>query len=261
MKPIDLPRIECIRTQPAAGVESECSDCGRFCDTCAFSRACLATGYGRRELAALHCLVEHVGLRAEGDYVFRRGEPFRAIYAVRSGSVKTSLFERDGREQVLGFYLPGEVVGLNGIYPERYPCDAVALGNATLCRFSFPAMSELASTLPAVQQHLFRLLSRELGMASLLAGDHTADERLAAFLLDLGERHGRRGLSATSFQLPMSRSDMANYLRLAPETVSRVFSRFRSRRWVAIEGRQLRLTDVDALRDLGTTSVQAAARA
>lgn len=250
-----------IRTESrqAAG---ECRDtCGGFCDTCAFSHACLATGYGKQELAALHCLVEHVSPLDDGEHLFRRGETFRAIYAVRTGSVKTSLFARDGREQVLGFYLPGEVIGLNGIYPESYPCDAIVLGHATFCRFSFPAMSNLAAGVPAVQQHLFRLLSRELGMASMLAGDHTADERMAAFLLDLAERLGRHGVPVMAFQFPMSRTDMANYLRLAPETVSRVLSRFKARQWVSVEGRQVRLHDLDALRDIGATLLQVAAQA
>ncbi len=218
-------------------------------------------GYGKRDLAALQCLVEHAPPLAEGEHVVRRGEPFRAIYAVRTGSVKASLFSRDGREQVLGFYLPGEVVGLNGIYPDCYPSDAIALERSTFCRFSFPAMSDLAATLPAVQQHLFRMLSRELGMASRLAGDHTADERVAAFLLDLGHRHGQHGLSDTVFQLSMSRSDVASHLRLAPETVSRVLSRFRAKGWVSVAGRRVQLRDVEALRDTGFALWQASSAA
>src|SRR5699024_179752 len=154
----------------------------------AFSGACIAAGYGKSDLYELHCLVEHTGPFEPGTHVFRTGDAFRAIYAVRSGMVKTVMVDADGREQVLGFYLPGEVVGLNAIYPEHYPCDAVTLEPTEFCRFSFPAMSALAARVPSVQQHLFRLLSKELGTASLLAGDHSADERMAAFLLDLGER-------------------------------------------------------------------------
>ncbi|MEW5836339.1 MAG: helix-turn-helix domain-containing protein [Pseudomonadota bacterium] len=226
-------------------------DAVRFCRTCAFAGACLAVGYGKPELEALHCLVEHVGPYRTGDHVFRTGDPFRAIFAVRAGTVKTSLVDREGREQVLGFYLPGEVIGLNAIYPEQFPCDAIALENAQFCRFSFPAMSALATRMPAVQQHLFRLLSKELGTASLLAGDHSADERVAAFLCDLGSRYAARGFSGTRFALSMSRGDIANYLRLASETVSRVLTRFRSQRLIALEGRQVELLDADALHRLG----------
>lgn len=215
-----------------------------FCSVCAFSSACLAAGYGKPELAELHCLVEHVGPVAEGEHVFRAGAPFRAIYAVRGGTVKTTTIHHDGHEQVLGFYLPGEVIGLNAIYPEHYPCDAVALETSYFCRFSFPAMSALAARLPTVQQHLFRLLSRELGMASMLAGDHAADERVAAFLLDLGQRYAARGYSGTQFRLSMTRGDMANYLRLATETVSRVLTRFSQQGLLRIQGRQVEVLDM-----------------
>ncbi len=213
--------------------------------------ACEAEGYGKPELEALQCVVEHVPPLVAGEHAFRRGEPFSAIYAVRAGSVKTSLYTRDGKEQVLGFYLPGEVVGLNGIYPNSYPCDAIALERTSFCRFAFPEVSTLAATLPVVQQHLFRMLSRELGMTSLLAGDHSADERLAAFLLDLGERFARRGQSPAIFSLTMSRSDIASYLRLAPETVSRVIARFREKGWATIHGRRVELLNLAALRELG----------
>jgi CRP/FNR family transcriptional regulator len=226
-------------------------DAIHFCRTCAFASACLSGGYGKPELAALHCLVEHIGPYRRGEYVFRNGDPFRAIFAVRSGMVKTCLVDKDGSEHVLGFYLPGEVIGLNAIYPEYFPCDAVALATAQFCRLSFPAMSALAARMPVVQQHLFRLISKELGSASLLAGDHTADERMAAFLCDLADRYAARGFSGQAFTLSMSRGDIANYLRLAAETVSRVFTRFRSQGLIAIDGRQLELLDTPGLRKIG----------
>jgi CRP/FNR family transcriptional regulator, anaerobic regulatory protein len=221
-----------------------------FCTTCAFSDACLKVGYSKAELSALHCLVEHVGPYRAGGHVFRTGDSFRAIYAVRAGTVKTCVVDKDGREQVLGFYLPGEVIGLNAIYPDRFPCDAIALEATQFCRFSFPAMSALATRMPALQQHLFRLLSKELGTASLLAADHTADERMAAFLLDLGDRYEARGFSGTHFRLSMARGDIANYLRLAAETVSRVLGRFRSHGLIDIGGRAVTLCDRKELRRL-----------
>ncbi len=222
-----------------------------FCGTCAFSSACVAAGYNKPALAELQCLVEHVGPYRSGEHVFRTGDPFRAIFAVRSGTVKTRMVDKEGREQVLGFYLPGEVVGPNAIYPEHFPCDAVALDTAYFCRFSFPAMSALAARVPAVQQHLFRMLSKELGSASLLAGDHSADERVAAFLMDLAGRYAARGFSATRFRLSMSRGDIANYLRLAAETVSRVLSRFRAQGLIQVEGRECQVLDPARLREIG----------
>jgi CRP/FNR family transcriptional regulator len=142
---------------------------------------------------------------------------------------------------------------LNAIFPDHFPCDAVALENTRFCRFSFPAMSALATRMPAVQQHLFRLISKELGAVSLLAGDHSADERMAAFLIDLSVRYAARGFSATRFHLSMSRGDIANYLRLAAETVSRVLSRFRAQKLIEIDGRELALLDPEGLRKLGAS--------
>lgn len=228
-------------TQRSAGLADD-GDEFRFCSTCAFSQACLSEGMDKTALRDLHILVEHVGPIAAGTLLFREGEPFESIAAVRGGTVKTYVVELDGREQVQGFHFPGEVIGLSAIDGERYPCNAVELDAVTLCRFSFEKMAELAARLPGLQKQLFRLLSRDIGTASLLAGDHSADERLAAFLLLTSRRFAARGFSATGFRLSMSRSDIANYLRLAPETVSRVLRRFQDDQWIRVQRRDLELT-------------------
>ncbi|MEO8486354.1 MAG: helix-turn-helix domain-containing protein [Betaproteobacteria bacterium] len=222
----------------------------RFCSTCAFSLACRAEGLDKQELLDLHMLVEHVGPFAAGDHVFREGEPFDAIAAVRAGTVKTYVVERDGQEHVLGFYLPGEVIGLDAIDGMRYPCNAVALDTVSLCRFSFPRLAELATRLPGLQQHLFRLMSRDIGKAMRLAGDWSADQRVAAFLLGLSRRLSARGYSSRRFQLTMARTDIGNYLRLAPETVSRVLKRFQDDGLIAVDRRDVELTSVAALEAL-----------
>jgi CRP/FNR family transcriptional regulator len=214
-----------------------------FCSTCAFSQACLSQGLDKSSLRDLHMLVEHIGPFHAGEHVFREGDPFEAIAAVRAGTVKTYSIDRDGREHVLGFHLPGEVIGLNAIAGDKYPCNAVALDTVTLCRFSFPQISVLATRLPGLQQTLFRLLSRDIGTASLLAGDWTADERMAAFLIGLSQRLSARGFSPDRFQLTMARTDIANYLRLAPETVSRVLKRFQDEAMVHVDRREIELVD------------------
>ena len=222
----------------------------RFCSTCAFSHACLSQGMDKRNLADLHMLVEHVGPLHAGDHVFRTGEPFTAIAAVRAGTVKTYVVDDDGVEHVLGFHLPGEVIGLNAINDARFPCNAVALDTVTLCRFSFPRIAELATRVPGIQQQLFRLLSRDIGAATRLAGDWSADQRMAAFLLGLSQRLAARGFSATRFQLTMARTDIGHHLRLAPETVSRVLKRFQDDGLVAVDRREIDLLDVGALQAL-----------
>ncbi len=225
-------------------------DALRFCSTCAFSAACLSQGFDKTSLAELHVLVEHVGPFPEGQHLFREGDEFTAIAAVRAGTVKTYVVDADGHEQVLGFFLPGEVIGLNAIHHARYPCNAVALDTVALCRFSFPKMALLASRLPGLQQQLFRLLSADIGKAALLAGDYAADERMAAFLVSLSRRYRERGFSARQFNLTMSRSDMANYLRLAAETVSRVLRRFQDDGLIRVERRALEIADPQRLEAL-----------
>ena len=243
MKPAVFPRQD-ERTLADDG------DRLHFCSTCAFSQACLDEGMDKGGLRDLHMLVEHVGPFHAGDHIFREGDPFEAIAAVRAGTVKTYVIDRDGREHVLGFHLPGEVIGLDGIDGDRYPCNAVALDTAMLCRFSFPKISVLAAQLPGLQRHLFRLLSRDIGRAALLAGDWTADQRMAAFLIGLSRRLAARGFSAHRFQLTMARTDIANYLRLAPETVSRVLRRFQQDGLLQVDRRELQLVDRVRLEEL-----------
>ncbi len=225
-------------------------DALRFCSTCAFSSACLAHGYDKAALADLHVLVDHVGPFAEGEHLFREGDPFTAIAAVRAGTVKTYVVDHAGHEQVLGFHLPGELIGLNAISSARYPCNAIALDTTMLCRFSFPQLAILATRMPGLQEQLFRLLSQDIGKAALLAGDYSADERMAAFLLSLSRRYAARGFSPTRFHLTMGRTDMANYLRLAAETVSRVLRRFQDDGLVHVDRRELEIRDAVRLQEL-----------
>ena len=221
-----------------------------FCSTCAFSAACLDRGYDKSKLQQLHMLVAHVGPFEEGSHIFREGDTFDAIAAVRLGTVKTYVTDSEGREQVLGFYLPGEVIGLNAISQDRYPCNAVALEPVLLCRFSFPNIAALAGQVPGLQQHLFRLLSADIGKAALLSGNFSADERMAAFLVSLSRRHAERGFSAKRFRLTMTRTDIANYLRLASESVSRGFTRLQDAGIVRVERRDIEITDIARLEAL-----------
>jgi CRP/FNR family transcriptional regulator, anaerobic regulatory protein len=225
-------------------------DTAHFCTTCAFSQACMSQGYDKSALKDLHVLVEHIGPFHEGDTIFREGDEFNAIAAVRSGTVKTNVIDVSGDEQVLGFFLPGEVIGLNAIHHEKYPCNAIALDTVMLCRFSFPKMATLAARMPLLQAQLFRLLSQDIGKAALLAGDYSADQRIAAFLIALSRRYAARGFSATKFNLTMSRTDMASYLRLAPETVSRILRRFQDDGLIVVNRREFELASFAQLEQL-----------
>lgn len=229
--------------QPRRSLLADDGDELHFCSTCAFSSACLERGYDKSRLRELHVLVEHAPPVREGEHIFREGDEFNAIAAIRAGTVKTYVTDLEGREQVLGFFLPGEVIGLNAISTSKYPCNAVALETVLLCRFSFPKIATLATRMPGLQQHLFRLLSEDIGKANFLAGDFTAEERMAAFLVVLSRRYVARGLSATRFRLTMARTDIANYLRLAAETVSRILKRFQTDGLIRVDRREVELLD------------------
>lgn len=222
----------------------------RTCASCSLADLCLPMGLERRDVEQLGSLVDMVGPLHEGDHLYRENDPFRALYAVRGGFFKTYLIDESGREQVLGFHLPGELVGLDAIYPGHHQCNAVALDTATVCKLPYGELSDLAAHVPSLQRQLFRLMSKDIGAAHALSGDFTAEERLAAFLLALSDRFEARGYSARRFTLAMPRRDIANYLRLAPETVSRVFRRFQDDGLIAVERRDLRLLDISRLKEL-----------
>ncbi|MEX1994482.1 MAG: helix-turn-helix domain-containing protein [Steroidobacteraceae bacterium] len=224
-----------------------------FCSTCAFSAACRAAGYDKQALLELHCLVEHAGPYRAGETIFREGTPFTSIAAVRAGTVKTRVIDSDGREHVHGFFLPGEVIGLNAIHSARYPCDAIALDTVTLCRFSFPMMAVLARKLPGLQAQLFRLLSQDIGKALVVAGDYSADDRLAAFLVSMSRRSAARGFPPNQLSLAMSRADIGNYMRLASETVSRVLRRLQDEGKIAVDGRSIEILDPPAMQAMAAT--------
>jgi CRP/FNR family transcriptional regulator, anaerobic regulatory protein len=228
-----------------------------FCSTCAFSNVCIGNGFDKIQLRELHVLVEHIGPFKEGEHIFREGDSFKAIAAVRTGTVKTYVNDAMGREQVIGFFLPGDVIGLNAISESRYPCDAVALDQVMLCRFSFPNIASLASRMPGLQQHLFRLLSQDIGRAALLAGNFSADERMAAFLVQLSRRYAARGADQNHFRVSMTRTDIANYLRLAAETVSRVLRRFQDEQWIEVDRREIALLNRNALESLARSVLRA----
>lgn len=250
LRPASFPRT-------SLGTLSDDGDALHFCTTCAFSSACISQGLDKDQLNELHVLVEHVGPFHAGEHIFRDGDPFDSIAAVRAGSVKTYVVDRDGNEHVLGFHLPGELIGLNAIDGDHYPCNAVALDTVSLCRFSFPKISVLAAKLPGLQRQLFRLLSRDIGKAALMAGDWSADQRIAAFLVGMSRRLAERGYSPSRFQLSMARTDIANYLRLAPETVSRVLRRFQEEGMLHVERRDLQVLDLAKLEDLASPILRA----
>lgn len=217
------------------------------CSACSLQELCLPLGLSAEGIEDLEQVVESRGPLHKGDHLFRRGDIFRAIYAVRSGYLKTYVENEEGDQHVLGFYMSGELLGLDSINAGRKQCSAEVLDTAMVCRLPFQELSRICRELPELQNQLLRLMSRELITAETLSAKHPADARMAAFLLGWGDRLHRRGFSRRHFVLPMSRQDIASYLRLAPETVTRCLTQFIDANWIEVSRREIKLTDETTL--------------
>jgi CRP/FNR family transcriptional regulator len=189
----------------------------------------------------------HVAAKAS---LYRAGEPFIALYLVRAGAFKTLIRTEDGREQVSGFYMSGDLLGADGIGADRYTCEAIALEDSEVSSLPFAEVDRYVQEVPALRRSLYRCLGtlarREQEMM-LLLGSMCAEERLARFLLDLARRYHARGYSVTEFVLRMSRHEIASYLGLKLETISRLFSRFQGAGLLQVQGRAVKLLDLTAL--------------
>jgi CRP/FNR family transcriptional regulator len=223
------------------------------CKDCTLFQLCLPVGMDAPDLELLDSIIKRRRPLHRGDYLFRMGERFQSIYAVRSGSVKTYTLTEDGREQVTGFHLPGELVGLDALSDEQHPCAARALETASICEIPFDRLEELWARIPALPRQLLRVMGKEIlhdQTLMMLLGKKNAEERLASYLLNLSARFGRRGFSAREYNLSMSRNDIANYLGLAVETVSRVFTRFQEDGVLAVQRKYVLIHDMERLRVL-----------
>jgi CRP/FNR family transcriptional regulator len=223
------------------------------CSSCSLRELCLPVGLSDEEMGKLDSLVFLRRPVKRGDYLFRAGEPFASLYAARTGFFKTKLLLEDGREQVTGFHMAGELMGMDGIGSERHTCDAVALEDSEVCVIPFDRLEGLSREMEALQHHFHKVMSREIvrehGVMMLL-GSMRAEERLAAFLLNLSQRLSTRGYSPNEFNLRMTREEIGSYLGLKLETVSRVFSRFQEEGLIAVQQKNIRILDSAALREL-----------
>jgi CRP/FNR family transcriptional regulator len=192
---------------------------------------------------------------SKGGTVYRPGTPFRRLYAIHSGSLKTVLLAEGGHEQVAGYYMPGDVIGLDGIGKDVYECEAIALEESEVCAMPFDGIEQVARDCAAFQRKFHRYLAGEIGRQAalmLLLGSTRADQRLAVFLLDLSQRYKARGYSPCEFILRMTRHDIATHLGLKIETISRLLTRFQAEGLIQVEGRVVKLIDLGALREIIT---------
>ena len=223
------------------------------CSSCNLRELCLPVGLSPENLARLDTLVASRRTVPRGEALFRAGESFQSLFAVRTGFFKTCVSSEDGRDQVTGFQMAGELLGLDGISTDHHTCDAVALEDSQVCVIPFARLEGLSREFSALQHQFHKIMGREIVRdhgVMLLLGSMRAEERLAAFLLNLTQRLQARGFSASSLVLRMTREEIGSYLGLKLETVSRAFSKFQDDAILDVKQRHIRILDQDKLQRL-----------
>ena len=223
------------------------------CSSCNLREICMPVGLNSEELDKLDEIVEKRRRVKQGELLFSSGDTFTSLYAIRTGFFKTCISSEDGREQVTGFQMAGEIIGLDGIVTDRHSCNAIALEDAEVCTMPFASIEELSRELPVLQRHVHKMMSREIVRENgvmMLLGNMRAEERVAAFLLNLVQRLHARGYSQTELTLRMTREEIGSYLGLKLETVSRTFSKFSEDGIIEVKQRYVRILDPEALKKI-----------
>ena len=223
------------------------------CQTCSLNALCLPLSLTESDMERLDDIIRRGRPIQKGQLLFQQGTEFQSVFAVRTGALKTYTLASNGEEQITGFHLASELIGLSGYNAGTYPLTAKALETTTVCEIPLQQLEQLADELPDLRRQLMTTMGTEIRHDQnmmLLLSKKNAEERVASFLLDISQRYQRRGFSATHFRLPMSRVDISNYLGLAVETISRVFTRFQKNELIETQGKEIILKDSDTLFDL-----------
>jgi CRP/FNR family transcriptional regulator, anaerobic regulatory protein len=220
------------------------------CSSCNLRELCLPVGLSEDEMVKLDNVISTRRRIKRGSALFNAGDPFTSLYAVRSGFFKTSVTTSDGRDQVTGFQMTGEVLGMDGIVQDKHSCAAIALEDAEVCVLPFDKIETLSREFSALQHHVHKIMSREIVRdhgVMLLLGSMRAEERLAAFLLNLVQRLHARGFSQSELILRMTREEIGSYLGMKLETVSRTFSKFMDEGMIDVKQRYVHIKDTQGL--------------
>lgn len=225
------------------------------CTDCKLKGGCFPIALEMPTISAFNAIVQRAQPLQKGEYVFRQGSPFTALYAVRSGAVKAHSVSADGEEQITAFYLPGEIFGMDGLGNNRYPTSVIALDTASICAIPFDRLRELSVSMPALQGHVFQLMSQAIvadqEMITLLSKYH-AERRIAVLLQRISRHQASRKMSATRLRLPLSRIDISCYLGLTVETVSRIFSRFQKIGLLKLDNREVEILSLNWLQEIAS---------
>ncbi len=216
------------------------------CQHCSLNALCIPHSLTMKEMDIIDTMIKRAKPLHKNNRIFETGDPFNSVFAVRSGAFKSFSIDESGEEHVVGFFLPGELIGLDAIDGSTHENTVKALETSSSCEIPFHQIENLSAKIPNLQRHMYRLLSREIREdqeLQLLLGKKTAEERIGTFLLNLSQRYQQRHLSATLFRLPMARTDIANYLGLAVETVSRNITRLQTQGILKVEGKDVEILD------------------
>jgi len=241
--------IHLAQQSPGSPLRHACADC-------ASHDWCLPAGLDAKQTKLLDCLTVHERFIGRGGSVYRSGTAFHSLYAIRSGFVKSTMTLDDGRERVTGLHMSGELIGMDAINTGQYMCDAVTLEDSSVCAIPFDELESLIRDIPALQQYLHRMMSREIAHdygVMLLLGSMRAEERVAVFLANLSKRYAARGYSATRINLRLKREEIGSYLGLKLETVSRVLSRFQEDRLITVQHKDVEIKDLNRLNRMITS--------
>jgi len=225
------------------------------CSQCTLGNLCLPRNLSSADRSEFEHIVNKSRPLQPGEHLFRAGDKFQSIAAVRAGCFKSYVIDKDGEEQVLGFYLPGEIIGFDAIHEKVHKANVVALDTSTVCGLGFDSVSEMARQLPQLQDELFRVMSLQIAELEASAADLSAEERIARLLCSLSGRFASRGYSPTEYNLSMSRRDIASNLRLATETISRVLARFQSAGVIKVNRKKVEIVEMDKLQELARRDI------
>ena len=227
------------------------------CGNCRLNSICLPLALENDDIEQLDQIIQRSKPLQKSQHLYREGDDFQSVFAVRSGALKAYKTTDDGREQVTGFYFPGEILGMDGISNNAHASSAKALETAAVCEIPFTSLEKLSSMMPSLQRHFFQLMSHEITedqQLITLLSKNSADERVSSLMLSISARNARRKLSATQFRLPMSRVDIGNYLGLTVETVSRVFSRMQKMDILRVDNKEIKILDLPGLQAMANVA-------
>lgn len=251
---LDLAKGSVIHLRPSESADKVCPHNSRIsCASCRLNELCLPIALNKNEIHQLNDIVERNRPYKKGDHLYRQNDKFKSVYAVRSGSFKSYMLSNNGQGRVTGFFLPGEIIGMDGIASKHYANSTQSLEHSSICEIPFTQLENLSRRLPNLQHHFFSIMGNEIAkdqQIHTLLSSYTAEERTASFLLGLSARYARVSLSPIRFLLPMTRGDIGEYLGLTVETMSRIFTGLQKKELISVDNREIELLDIEALRGI-----------